>query len=320
MISIDHPRSFLYNFLLRSRRISGDHGIGNRIWQKLWYTFIRSYDGPIRTVLHGRPVVVNCGYTYPVTSRIIETFNQPIVETVHQVAKTLGRPIHFVDVGAAVGDTVLLVASNCAGDVEHYHAIDGDQQFFEYLTENLGKRSDCSLYNALLSSDEGSMQSLVRTHQGTASAQGKAEVPSTTFDRLLAGPIGQGKMDVIKIDIDGFDGRVLAGAREALKVASAVIFEWHPILYRATGNDWLEPFHVLEAAGYTNLIWFNKFGNFSQITDSPSDRVLNGMADYCFADIPADWHWDVVALKADTPVSIIDLARMNFAQQRVSRW
>ena len=281
---------------------------------------IRNHNDVVTTFIHDQQVLVNCGYSYPITTRTVPTYNQPLIELVHQAAKSLHRPIYFVDVGAAVGDTILLVSSNCRENVEHYFAVDGDKEFFDYLTHNLSGRNDCTLFNALLSSDEGSMQSLIRTHQGTASAQGTGEVQSTTLDKLLQDAISQSKVDVIKIDIDGFDGRALSGAREALKIASAVIFEWHPILYQQTGNSWLEPFRILTECEFTNLVWFSKFGNFNQFTNVPDRESLDKMAEYCLADIGDDWHWDIVALKSDTDISMIDLARMRFAQNRTSRW
>ena len=102
--------------------------------------------------------------------------------------------------------------------------------------------------------------------------------------------------------------------------SSMLIFEWHPILCHQTGNDWLEAFEVLNGSGFTNLIWFTKFGAFSQITEVPSHDVLNKMANYCLADIHLDWHWDIVALKSDTIISTIDTALMRFASNRLSRW
>ncbi len=312
--------SAAYNALVRSRTGLERTALGRQAWRRLWRALIDGRSSPVATVIHGHKVIVNSGYTYPMSSRMFRSFNQPLVELVHQAARVLERPVHLVDVGAAVGDTVLLVAANCPGDVARYYCIDGDPQFFRYLTHNLGGRPDCTFFNALLSSDDAMIRSLVRTHQGTASAQGSEAVRPSTLDTLLAAEIAAGHVDVVKIDVDGFDGRALAGSRRAIGVASAVIFEWHPILCRQTGNSWLEAFAVLGGTGYTDFVWFNKFGEFCQFTAVPTEDVLNEMAGYCLADVDDDWHWDVVALKSGTRLDRIELGRMRFARERTSRW
>ena len=312
--------SLAYNVLVRSRPIFDRSKTGRHLWRKFWGRLTDGRERPVATVIHDQSVVVNCGYTYPMFARMFEGLNRPLIEIVHQTALALHRPIHLVDVGAAVGDTVLLVSANCGSDVAHYYCVDGDKQFFAYLTQNLGSRSDCTLFNAILSSDEGMVPSLVRTHHGTASAQGTVEVRSSSLDDVLQAQVEAGCLDVIKIDIDGFDGRALAGARRCLAVASAVIFEWHPILCRQTGNSWTEPFEVLSAAGYTEFVWFNKLGEFSHFTDMPGRAVLDRMAEHCLADVDSDFHWDVVALKSASPVDGIGLSLMKFAKNRISRW
>jgi hypothetical protein len=96
-------------------------------------------------------------------------------------------------------------------------------------------------------------------HESTASAQGDSLVWALALDDISL--VKTESIDVFKIDVDGFDGRVLAGSRKLLlQHKPVVIFEFHPGLVKETGNEILLPFIVLAETGYHTLIWFDKYG------------------------------------------------------------
>jgi FkbM family methyltransferase len=232
----------------------------------------------------------------------------------------MNRPIRLVDVGAAIGDTVLFVDANCSGQVSEYICVDGDQSFFGYLEQNLSGFSNVTCIFSQLSRSGGLNRSLVRTQPGTASAQGEDSVPTASLDTVL-GSHDVGPVDVIKIDVDGFDGEVLAGAVALLqRDHPGVIFEWHPILCERTGNDRHEAFRSLVSAGYHRFIWFDKFGVFSHFMFRYDVAEIDAMADHCLADVSADWHYDVIALHDSSQITEQALSNLRFAAARTSRY
>jgi len=288
----------------------------SKLWDKLWQRGLRTFSGPVQTCIHGRRVVVNYGYTYPIYARRFPSLNAPLVELAYQTWKAKGGKIRFVDVGAAVGDTVLLLYANLPEAFSGFVCVDGDAEFFKYLTLNLSHLAGGRLVLCILSSAEEAVPDLIRTHSGTASAQGSNRVNSTTLSKVLNEPI-----DLLKIDVDGFDGKVLAGGQQSLaQYRPAVIFEWHPILCQQTGNSWNEPFKILQSAGYSRFVWFTKFGNFSHFMFQCDSSTVDSLAKYCLADVPADWHYDVVALHDSSLVNVQALARLEFAKDRPSRF
>lgn len=171
----------------------------------------------------------------------------------------------------------------------------------------------------MLSDDAGFERELVRTHRGTASAQGCESRPSTTLDSVLEAAGGPA-VDVLKIDTDGFDGKVLAGATRLLNDhRPAVIFEWHPLLYDATGQNRHRPFEVLSAAGYRWLVWFDKYGVFSHVDDGYRRGPVDVLAELCVAGRGPgpDWHYDVVALPDGSPIQPVGMAALGHAGGRL---
>jgi FkbM family methyltransferase len=319
-IAVNRSSSLIYNTFLRTIDFENNKYLSG-LWQKAWDKSCSYFSGPIETVVHGYNVILNYGYSYPIFSRRFSSYNSPLVELIYQAYSTRKLPVKFIDVGAAIGDTVLLIYSNCPDMVENFCCIDGDKEFFEYLQHNLGGFKEGKLVLSMLSESETSAKQLVRTHRGTASAQGAVEVPARPLDSIVE-ELGWQEVDVLKIDVDGFDGKVLRGAMQTLqKYHPAVIFEWHPILCKETSNDWVQHFSTLEACGYQKFVWFTKYGDFSHFMTGFDRESINNMSEICFRNQhECDWHYDVVALHQDSSIDYINLAELSFAKARKSKF
>ena len=310
--------SLLYNALVRTERTS-DHTYLSSVWQKAWDISCQYFAGPVNTRIHGRKVIVNYGYPYPIYARKFTDLNNPIIELVHQCFSIEKRPITLIDVGAAIGDTILLLYSNCPNMIDDFYCIDGNQEFYQYLKRNLEHLKEGKLIQTLLSSSEGYENELVRVPGGTVSAQGDNKVPSSTLDSVIQ-QFNPKQIDVLKTDVDGFDGKVLRGATNIIqRYQPAVIFEWHPLFCKQTGNNWTDHFETLDALGYDKFLWFNKYGNFSHYMINFDRKSVDVIADLCLSNKTYyDLHYDIVALYRDSQISLITLAELAFARNRKS--
>jgi FkbM family methyltransferase len=278
-------------------------------WKFLWHAAqSRWADRQVRTSLHGQAAVINFANPYPLLVRRFPQYNRPQVLAVQAAAAALGRPVHVVDVGAAMGDTALKLLSECSDQISSLTCVEGNPEFAKMLRLNLASHRTI-VYEAMLSDSEGDAPALVHDqHPGTASATGTARLPTTTLDALIAGQ----SVDVLKVDTDGYDGLVLAGSRSVLRQRPVVLFEWHPVACALAGTDERQAFRVLR--DYPRAVWFTKYGVFSHVTTQGiDDALLDTMAAVCRdADLP-DWHYDVVALPPDSNVSVTTLASTGSA-------
>jgi FkbM family methyltransferase len=313
----DRLRGLIYNLLVRTAQRRD--AVPFRWFWKPLYDIAKNGQRPIETVIHERVVRINFGYTYPLYARIFPSLNNPLLELVYQSFRGNGRPVTVIDIGAAVGDTALLIESNCPRMVASYICIDGDPEFFSYLTHNLSFLPRCRCLLQQLSGSKGEARALIHTHAGTASAQGENKVPVAPLDDVLADH-SSGPIDVIKIDVDGFDGEVLAGATSILrKHRPAVIFEWHPQLCSQTGNNDLHHFSALSAAGYEQLVWFTKTGEFSHFGRSSDTVNIERLRHFALqSKTDPDTHFDVIALSSGSMIDEVALADLQFARQRRS--
>ena len=281
-----------------------------KIWDKFWNILLSKFSGYAKIKIHGKLALVNLGYTYPIYIKRFPYLNTPLVELIYQTSKFKKRKINVIDIGAAIGDTALLLNEKCKNNIEHLYCIDGDEEFSKYLKNNINQVSFAEAIITILSSNGDKTNSLIRTHSGTASAQGDEKSQSSTLDTLIINK-NISQIDVVKIDVDGFDGEVLKGAIKILEeFKPLVIFEWHPKLIIDTGNNYLDHFKVLSEKKYNTFIWYNKYGYFSFITDSNSD--LKKIAEISL-NSKNDWHYDIVAINNDTQIDLQKLVDLEYS-------
>ena len=269
---------------------------------------------PYPIKLHGFDVLLNAGNTYPDITRALPYFNAPLVELVNQAHAALGRPISFIDVGAATGDTVLLLEQRCAGKVGSYTCFEGDDEFEQLLRGNMRQFDAVRIIKTLLASERKSIPSLEKHHRGSASATGTNLRPAEPLDSFVR-EMAKG-VDVLKIDVDGYDGEVLAGGKHLLeKFKPWVIFEWHPMLIERSGTDFARPFAVLHECGYRRLLWFDNSGSFSHFAEFPSPTTLEEWNRYLLmVNGRRRQHFDVIALPDTAPRVEVELAAMEYAR------
>ena len=127
----------LYKLLILTCK--SENFIIRKYWDSFWHLLISKFTGYAKIRIHGIDVIVNLGYTYPVYSKKFPFLNSPLVELATQLFHLVNRKITIIDVGAAIGDTALLINSKCKDKVFKMYCVDGDLEFGYYLKYNLKK-------------------------------------------------------------------------------------------------------------------------------------------------------------------------------------
>jgi FkbM family methyltransferase len=319
-ISVYH--SIIYNLLLKTYKLRDSKGVFAKKWLLIWNYSTNIYAGAVSTVIHGFKVKVNNGNSYALYARLFPNYNNPLLQLVDSVYNLNNRELTIIDIGSAVGDTNLFLIKNLPNKIKKFYCVEGDFEFFEYLDENKIHFPKSHLFNALLSdSDNNKINSLVKTHLGTASAIGEDKVQTMSLDTLLCKKL-EGRVDILKIDVDGLDGMILQGSEKILQYHKPfVIFEWHPIMIKKTQNNFHEHFEILNKCGYNRFVWFNKYGDFSHF--SLNDDFLNRVElnKLCLRNIhDYDFHYDVIAIHKDSNMDILKLAELKEAKAKLSSY
>jgi FkbM family methyltransferase len=158
-----------------------------------------------------------------------------------------------VDVGANIGVTALLAASNVHAE-GRIVAIEPHPQVFKWLASNvrLNRYRNITLYNTAVGATEGTARFVVTSSddsQHHVGDEGTVEVPIRTLDSLLEKH--PGTIDVLKIDVEGFEKFVLEGADATLQRTRLVYIEVFEDNFRRFGYSTSSVISMLRARGFS---------------------------------------------------------------------
>lgn len=160
----------------------------------------------------------------------------------------------FIDVGAHIGWFTTLAASR-VGPTGQVIACEPYPSNAAVLRANvdLNHAGNVRVVEVALGSQEGTLSlASVEGESGGVTAlewahEGRAEVPMTTLDAIAA---DVQDIALVKLDVEGWEPRVLRGAVESLARARHVLIEINGPSLRAGGSSPAEVFDLLRARGF----------------------------------------------------------------------
>jgi FkbM family methyltransferase len=189
--------------------------------------------------------------------------------------ETVGQGMVVLDIGAHLGLYSLIAASRCGRDGVVY-AFEPDPRTFPLLVENVRRNGFEDRITPL--------QSAVSEHSGevllflddsnlavtglVASGQSDAAVPTScvSIDEFLR---ADQRVDVVKIDVEGAELRVLRGLSRSIGSASTsltVFVEVHPRQLEADGSSGEAVIHELDRLGLRSELIDERCGELRPVT------------------------------------------------------
>lgn len=221
--------------------------------------------------------------------------------------------LSMVDVGANVGHTILSADPKPGED---FLAIEADSRFAELLRRNLRRLAYCNVtvIEAVCSDVEITFQGKILASNGTARVVRLEEgepLHQVTLDTLLA---TYRRVNLIKIDTDGYDFRVLRGGLQAIaRHRPAVLFEWDCSNNPGCWDEAQEIFSALTAVGYRQALLYDNLGYIQGLYDLPDSISLRQVWIHQLLR-PLDYY-DVLVLPAEWMPAFVKTEREFFLEQ-----
>jgi len=174
---------------------------------------------------------------------------------VHCAASLVDSGLTVVDVGANNGDTAALLESYLPGRCK-FVCVEPNAEWLPYLRANTSGLSAEIIHRFI---GEGQLLEISSRDPGTAGSRVTEHgEQSISLDEICDGR----KVDLIKIDTDGFEFPILRSGRAVLSRCPALFFEWLPALWKEQGEDPAAIFDWLAGFGYKDFCFFSDGGFF----------------------------------------------------------
>lgn len=149
----------------------------------------------------------------------------------------------FVDIGANIGQHSMYAAT-LVGKSGHVHAFEPIPALYQQIKDSVeanGYEEIVSAHNMALGSNESTEKFFVSKNIGGSSLVNNDETKETIDVRIAIGDKELSKLttiDVMKIDVEGYEYEVLKGIKETLLTKKPALFlEFSGNFYKKQGND-----------------------------------------------------------------------------------
>lgn len=236
-------------------------GEAGRICRRLRRRILKFADPLVTWTVNGRALRLRLSHQLPFYRREFPTYSANL-ERLAAFLRLRHRSLSFMDVGANVGDSVALAAVR---PEETCLLVEGDAAYFQLLRQNTADLANTLCCQAMLSDQAGEAAVQLTSRDGTGqvmAAGGRGErVRLVTLDSIVDEHPRFKACHLLKIDVDGYDFRVLRGARRFVSASQPVLFfEQDPVLLQQAGEDPDAIWAWLRDAGYDRVLLYDNLG------------------------------------------------------------
>lgn len=270
----------------------------------------------VRVILWGRSLLLPPGHHLPYIVGLNPLWSMPIIDCL-RATSVPGKPLHVVDVGANIGDTVAIIESYMPGQCR-FLCIEPNVEWTPFLHEN-SRGLPVEIISCFVG--EGQQLTLKAGGPGTAGSQVSATgVQSKRLDDICSSK----SVDFIKVDTDGFDYPILRSSESTLQRARpALYFEYDPAFWVEQGEDPVAVFKWLADRGYSDFCFFSNVGILHCRFSGAPTELIKSLIDVAAMRRGIDnLHWDVFASTADRCDVAIRLhqLRIERTKSKIEEW
>jgi FkbM family methyltransferase len=267
---------------------------GKTILWHLYAVFIRMLglnDARVVYHLHGHPIHIPAALALGSLLERHPCFGQNLARIAALLSEKYPQ-LTILDVGANVGDTAILLRTATAAPIL---CIEGSDIYYPLCEHNLAGLPDIEIVKAYADScsrvvvgalvEEGGSGRIVQNGFGR-------EITMLSLSELVSARPQFERSKLLKIDTDGFDGRIILGAIPWIRQQKPIIFWEYELLTDAKNNGpGRRVLDALRSAGYGHFVFYNHVGDYIATADARDAELLDDLSSYACLK----WNRDYVA-------------------------
>ncbi len=276
------PAQFITNILVLNKQNTLTQRLMYKTLLKIRDLTLSHYDPIIEYNLDGLKILLPFSHNLPLYLSIYEEYARNLIQLVTVLSANINN-LKLIDVGANIGDTVLLVRKNFEVPVL---AIEPEARYFDLLVKNTSVFNRIKCEQVYLGDKNKLLNMRLDVKDGTAylkkTTTKKNRSHIRKLDTLLEKNIEFSDAKLLIIDTDGYDFLILKGSRRYLKeVKPVVFFEYDPNALNKYGkNSGINLIKYLVSLGYEKAIFYDNFGKYLLSTDLFNENLINNLHNY----------------------------------------
>jgi len=278
----------------------------NKTFSTLISLILKISDPLIDVKVGNRNIVMNLSHNLPLLIAHNPFYDTALTRLCVHIKNAMNRLI-FVDVGANIGDTISLITDAVEGE---FLCVEGDSEFYNLLVKNTKDIKNVVCEQVLLGDSVNAQESLVKKH-GTAqialasSSQTSLAIEMTSLDNLVQKNKTFLETNILKIDTDGYDYKVIRGSLDLISHAKPVIFfELAPQFLLDQGENLLSIFGLLKEHGYQTALFYDNRGYPLVKLDTSNLLEIKQILNYAL--FKKDFYFDVLLFHSSLEKSFDD--------------
>ena len=286
------------------------------------YWVLRRFSDPIvRVKVRDHYLYVNASHALPQYTAHFPYYDTALPRLCAFLKRKRGY-LTLIDVGANVGDSVSSVASKVSGT---FLCIEPDTKYINLLKMNVEDIDNVTVEPVLVSDVEEELPvDFVRTrgtsHLVRPSGENRSHSMVTTVDKLVQKHPAFSKTNIIKVDTDGYDYKVIRGCNALIREANpAIYFELSPEhLKLVAGEDPISIFGYLSERNYSQALFYDSTGfplmNMKTTETATISMLLN------YASIKGGFYYDVLLFHDSQAADFLEFYREETQVFPVKKW
>lgn len=265
---------------------------------------LRFDDPPVKIKWCRRQILAPLSHELARYRAFFPFYNTNLGRVANSMARVSVKPLYAIDVGANIGDTGLLLLD--AG-ISAVLCIEGSPHFFRYLRANTADEPGITTAKALVAYRGGPLRVLLKESRGTARMEpvdGEEGLATCTLEEAVAGHGLHRTVHLLKIDTDGYDGRILLHNANFIGTHRPIIFAEADVTFDAEKDSKTirQSLEMLQGLGYRNTLVFRNTGEVACTADLIRDipkfmehlerGTFGSYADIAVFPIERDLDWE----------------------------
>ena len=297
--------TLLYKRILTPPKLSG------RLLDLCRKIFIKLFHDPSCTLsIHGKHLQLPLSHWLPIYLKNFPFYDSLLGRLSDFIYNEHGY-LKCIDVGANIGDSIAACQKH---DTDNFLAIEPHPTFNKYLHRNFGKCQNVKIMDVVCSSASKTETYQIDERRGTASivsSESGRVVQTKTIDEIIKRNIEFSDANFLKIDTDGHDFEVIAGAKKIItQNLPVILFECDFFEDDAYVESCIETLNFFKEAGYSSFLIYDNFG---YLMGEQSLEHLSGFKHLLFYQLTSRFcYFDLLLMKEEEMKDFIKLEHSFF--------